>query len=95
MEHDDEGLAQLIPTYLKHFKKSKNFRKTNKHVFSVVDLATLDGEWRRWALSLKQEDPLQLLAERFGERIGPGDLDASQSWLDVYEWYRMREMDRR
>lgn len=90
MHHDDAHIAELIPRYLKHFKKSKNFRKTNVAIFDDIDLEQLDEQWRSWALSLELDDPLQQLAERFGEMIGPGDLDAPQTWRDVYGWFRAR-----
>ncbi len=95
MHHDEAPMAELIPAYLKDFKKSKNFRKTNKSIFAGIDLEALDEQWRRWALSLPQDDPMGRLAERFAEMIGPGDLEAPQPWRDVYAWYRERALSER
>lgn len=84
MQHEEQRYRELIPKLIKHFKGSKNFRKSTERIFKGLNLDELDSAWIGWALRLDPDDPLHDLAEEFGAVLPPEELVAPARWRDAY-----------
>lgn len=75
MHHEDPGMRELIPKYIKYFKDKKSIEKTNDKIFDEMDLDEIDRAWIGWVLRLPIDDPLATLATELGTRVRPQHLE--------------------
>ncbi len=92
VHHEEPRRRAIVPAILKGLIDGIDPETATREVFADadIDFELLEREWKVWVRTRPLHDPLEELAERFGDRLAPEDLAAPEHWIEMYAWYVSR-----
>lgn len=90
LHHDDPARRDIPREILTAVAAKRSRAQAVSAAFDDVDFDQLEREFAVWVRRLPNDDPLDELAERFGDRLRADDLTAPEHVLEAYTWARER-----